>query len=67
MKQTSQEKQLSRQFSENGDFIQSNFSENDLKNLINHINAHMAIFLYDYNKYQTDNELESLAKQILNI
>jgi hypothetical protein len=59
--------QLARQFSENGDFIQSNFSENDLKNLINHINAHIAIFLYDYNRYQTDNELESLAKKILNI
>ena len=59
--------QLSRQFSEKGDFIQSNFSENDLKNLINHINTYMAIFLYDYNRYQTDNELESLAKQILNI
>lgn len=59
--------QLTRQFSKNGDFIEPNFAEDDLLNLINHINAHLAIFLLDYNRYQKDNDLETLGKEILNI
>jgi len=59
--------QLIRQFSKNGDFVEPTFSKKDLLNLVNHINAYIAIFLIDYNKYHTDDRLKNIAYDMLGI
>lgn len=57
--------QIGKQFGEDGNFIELNFEDQDVSELLKVSNANVGVILLSYSLFQKDKELTKLAKDII--